>query len=63
MKIPDRQRPYQADYPKGHDVHIDLRSISIRQTKAIDGGDAASQGIGIMTTDRWKATYDSVSRA
>ena len=45
-------------YPKGTDVEIEFAIGKLKQTKAIDGGDAATQGIGIMTVERWKQTYD-----
>ena len=30
----------------------------LKELKALDGGDAATMGIGIITEARWKATYD-----
>jgi NitT/TauT family transport system substrate-binding protein len=48
----------KVDYPKGTDAEIAFAISKLKQTKAIDGGDAATQGIGIMTVERWKETYD-----
>jgi NitT/TauT family transport system substrate-binding protein len=48
----------KQDYPKGTDVEIAFAIGKLKETKAIDGGDAATQGIGIMTVERWKQTYD-----
>jgi NitT/TauT family transport system substrate-binding protein len=30
----------------------------MKELKVLDGGDAATMGIGIITAARWKATYD-----
>jgi NitT/TauT family transport system substrate-binding protein len=30
----------------------------MRDVKAVEGGDAATMGIGIMTEERWKKTRD-----
>jgi NitT/TauT family transport system substrate-binding protein len=30
----------------------------MKEIKLLDGGVAATQGIGTMTDERWKATYD-----
>jgi NitT/TauT family transport system substrate-binding protein len=48
----------KVDFPKGTDVEIAFAIGKLKETKAIDGGDAATQGIGIMTVERWKQTYD-----
>ncbi len=48
----------KADNPKMTDDQIAYAISELKRIKAIDGGDAATQGIGIMTAERWKATYD-----
>jgi NitT/TauT family transport system substrate-binding protein len=30
----------------------------MNELKVVDGGDAVTMGIGVMTDARWKATYD-----
>ncbi len=32
----------------------------IKELKVVTGGDAATQGIGVMTDERWKKTYDTM---
>ncbi len=48
----------RADNPKMTDGQIAFAIEKLKQSKAVDGGDAATQGIGIITTDRYKKTYD-----
>ena len=48
----------KADNPKMTDAQIAFAIDKLKQTKALDGGDAAAGGIGIMTAARWKQTYD-----
>ena len=48
----------KADNPKMTDGQIAFAIERLKQSKAVDGGDAATQGIGIITTDRYKKTYD-----
>ncbi len=48
----------KADNPKMSDAQIAFAIEKLRENKAIDGGDAASQGIGIITAGRFKQTYD-----
>ena len=48
----------KADNPKMGDDQIAYAVEALKSIKAVDGGDAATQGIGIMTAARWKATYD-----
>ncbi len=35
-----------------------LRSLKMKEMKAIDRGDAAKLGVGIITADRYKQIYD-----
>jgi NitT/TauT family transport system substrate-binding protein len=44
--------------PKMPDAQIAFGIKRMKELKVIDGGDAATQGIGIITEARWKATYD-----
>jgi NitT/TauT family transport system substrate-binding protein len=48
----------KADNPKMSDAQIAYGIEKLKQTKAVEGGDAATDGIGIITADRWKQTYD-----
>ncbi|WP_249122844.1 MULTISPECIES: ABC transporter substrate-binding protein [unclassified Bradyrhizobium] len=48
----------KVDNPKMTDAQIAFAIEKLKETKALDGGDAAAGGIGIMTGTRWKATYD-----
>jgi NitT/TauT family transport system substrate-binding protein len=48
----------KADNPKMGDEQIAFGIKRMKELKVIDGGDAASMGIGIITQARWKATYD-----
>ena len=48
----------KADNPKMGDDQIAYAVEALKTIKAVDGGDAAKQGIGIMTETRWKQTYD-----
>lgn len=53
----------RADNPKMTDDQIKFAIDALKRIKAIDGGDAATLGIGIMTEARWKATYDFLVQA
>jgi NitT/TauT family transport system substrate-binding protein len=44
--------------PRMPDEHIAYSLARMREVKAIEGGDAATMGIGIMTEDRWRKTRD-----
>ena len=44
--------------PKMTDELLDFAVGQINERKLVTGGDAATQGIGIMTPERWKADYD-----
>jgi NitT/TauT family transport system substrate-binding protein len=44
--------------PKMPDAQIAFGIKRMKELKVIDGGDAATMGIGIITEARWKATYD-----
>ena len=48
----------KADNPKMTDDQINYAIEALKRIKAIDGGDAATMGIGVMTEARWKATYE-----
>jgi NitT/TauT family transport system substrate-binding protein len=48
----------KADNPKMSDAQIAFGIEQLKALKVLDGGDAATMGIGIMTDARWKATYD-----
>lgn len=48
----------KADNPKMTGPQIEFAVEQLRALKVLDGGDAATMGIGIMTEARWKATYE-----
>jgi NitT/TauT family transport system substrate-binding protein len=48
----------QADNPKMSSEQIAFAIEQLKLLKALDGGDAQTLGIGIVTEARWKATYD-----
>ena len=48
----------KADNPKMRDDQIDYAINTLKRIKAVDGGDAATMGIGMMTEARWKQTYE-----
>jgi NitT/TauT family transport system substrate-binding protein len=48
----------KADNPKMSDAQIAFGVEQMRALKVLDGGDAQTLGIGMMTEARWKATYD-----
>jgi NitT/TauT family transport system substrate-binding protein len=48
----------KADNPKMSDEQIAFGVEQLKTLKVLDGGDAQTLGIGMMTEARWKATYD-----
>jgi NitT/TauT family transport system substrate-binding protein len=48
----------KADNPKMSDEQIAFAIEQLKALKSLDGGDAQTMGIGIITEARWKATYD-----
>jgi len=48
----------KIDNPRMSDEQIAFGVEQLKALKELDGGDAATMGIGIMTQARWKATYD-----
>ena len=48
----------QADNPKMSDAELAYADGVMRKRQIVDGGDAAAQGIGIMTEAHWKKTAD-----
>ena len=48
----------QADNPKMSNEQIAYAIKRLNELEVLDGGDAKTQGIGIITEARWKATYD-----
>ena len=48
----------KADNPKMTDGQIAFAIEKLKENKAVDGGDAATQGIGVITTERYKKIYD-----
>jgi NitT/TauT family transport system substrate-binding protein len=48
----------KADNPNMSNEQIAFAVGQLKALRVVDGGDAATLGIGIMTAERWKATYD-----
>jgi NitT/TauT family transport system substrate-binding protein len=48
----------QADNPNMSDGQIAFGIKRLNELQIVDGGDAKTMGIGIMTEARWKQTYD-----
>ena len=48
----------KADNPKMSDAQIAFAIEKLKENKALDGGDAATEGIGVITTERYKKIYD-----
>jgi len=48
----------KADNSKMTDGQIDYALVKMKEMKAIDRGDAATLGVGIITADRYKQIYD-----
>ena len=44
------------------DAQIAFGIKRMNELQIVDGGDAETMGIGIMTDQRWKATYDMMVR-
>jgi NitT/TauT family transport system substrate-binding protein len=49
--------------PKMSDAQIAFGIQRLKELKLLDGGDAATQGIGIITEERWKKTFDYMVEA
>ena len=59
LKNPDPANALiKADNPKMTDDQIAFGIQRMKELKVLDDGDAATQGIGIVTQARFKATYD-----
>jgi NitT/TauT family transport system substrate-binding protein len=48
----------KADNPKMSDAQIAFAIEKLKQTQALDKGDAATLGIGVITAERYKQIYD-----
>jgi NitT/TauT family transport system substrate-binding protein len=48
----------KIDNPKMSDEQIAFGVEQLKLLRAVDGGDAATMGLGIITEARWKATYE-----
>ena len=44
--------------PKMSDEQIAFGIQRMKELKVLDGGDAATHGIGVMNEERWRKTYD-----
>ncbi|MBL8340502.1 MAG: ABC transporter substrate-binding protein [Rubrivivax sp.] len=52
----------RRDNPNMKDEQIAYAIAKLKENKLVDGGDAAKFGIGIMTDERWKTTYETMVR-
>jgi NitT/TauT family transport system substrate-binding protein len=48
----------KADNPKMSDEQIAFGIKRLNELEVLDGGDARTMGIGVITEQRWKATYE-----
>lgn len=53
----------KAENPKMSDAQIAFAITRLKELKVLDGGDAATLGVGVITEARWKATYDYMVKA
>ncbi|HEV8108072.1 MAG TPA: ABC transporter substrate-binding protein [Burkholderiales bacterium] len=53
----------KKDNPNMTDEQLAYGLAKLKENKLIDGGDAEKMGIGIMTEERWKKTYDYMTSA
>ncbi|HEY7239589.1 MAG TPA: ABC transporter substrate-binding protein [Burkholderiales bacterium] len=53
----------KKDNPNMTDEQLAYGLAKLKENQLIDGGDAARMGIGIMTEERWKKTYDYMTSA
>ena len=52
----------KKDNPNMKDEQIAYAIAKLKENKLVDGGDAAKLGIGVMTDERWKTTYETMVR-
>jgi NitT/TauT family transport system substrate-binding protein len=50
----------KKDNPNMKDEQIAYAIAKLKENKLVDGGDAAKLGIGVMTDERWKTTYETM---
>ena len=50
----------KKDNPNMKDEQIAYAIAKLKENKLVDGGDAAKLGIGVMTDERWKVTYETM---
>jgi NitT/TauT family transport system substrate-binding protein len=50
----------KQDNKSMNDEQLAYAVKKLKELKVVTGGDAATQGIGIMTDERWKKTYDTM---
>jgi NitT/TauT family transport system substrate-binding protein len=53
----------QRDNPKMTDDRIAFAIKTLKEIDAVGRGDAKTHGIGVMTADRWKSTYEFLTQA
>ena len=52
----------RRDNPNMKDEQIAYAIGKLKENKLLEGGDAGKLGIGVMTDERWKATYETMVR-
>jgi NitT/TauT family transport system substrate-binding protein len=52
----------KKDNPNMKDEQIAYAIGKLRENKLLDGGDAGRLGMGVMTDERWKTTYETMVR-
>ncbi|MBL8323874.1 MAG: ABC transporter substrate-binding protein [Rubrivivax sp.] len=50
----------KKDNPNMRDEQMAYAIAKLKENKLVDGGDAAKLGIGVMTDERWKTTYETM---
>lgn len=50
----------KKDNPNMKDEQIAYAIAKLKENKLLDGGDAAKLGMGVMTDERWKTTYETM---
>jgi len=53
----------KKDNPEMTDAQIAFGIGKIKEYGLVAGGDAATKGLGVMTDERWKATFDFMAKA
>jgi NitT/TauT family transport system substrate-binding protein len=52
----------KKDNPNMKDEQIAYAIAKLKENRLVDGGDAGKLGLGVMTDERWKTTYETMVR-